>query len=293
MIAAQPAHAEMSAQKVRRLRKSDRPADTHVRRESPEDPAGDSNNPLEKPVAGSRKPSTYVCPMHADFTARAPAVCGVCGMALQPVQENGIDTASGRTSSLILTRRQADLLNLRFAEIRPMRIERWLRSSGRRIADRVVAGQYAGSDKSRISAGLRVRAFPMESRNRIFSGMITKVWADGESVGFEAALDAEYDGAEVYALEVILVEGTHTAIPSDALLFTTTGLMAFRLDSEDSATLSLTPVPVRIGKRGEVYYEVLHGLREGDRVALVGLFYLDAAFKLGRASGPSPGGGGS
>ena len=81
-------------------------------------------------------------------------------------------------------------------------------------------------------------------------------------------------------VEIILPYRARLAIPSDAILFTAEGPAAFKLESEDTGTLSLISVPVRIGMRGEIYYEILEGLDEADRVAQVGLFYLDAAAKL-------------
>ncbi len=220
----------------------------------------------------------YVCPMHADFRRNAPGICGVCGMALQPIFGNAGNATP--TSSVNLTRRQADLLTLRFAEVHALRIERWIRTSAHRTDELTLEGQIRGTLHDDIEIGQRVRAFTLQNRNRALSGVIQSIQKDAEGGRFQVRLDSEFEGGSVYVVEIIQTFGTHLAIPADALLFTPEGPAAFKLVSEDTDALRLDPVHVRIGHRGELYYEVLDGLSEGDRVAQVGLFYLDAASKL-------------
>lgn len=280
-----PAVGELSANRERRERL------THKSRQ--QDTGGlladTSLSALVSPETGmeTARAAFYVCPMHADFRRNAPGICGVCGMALQPVvPAEGSPSLSGNVStgmpasSVNLTRRQADLLTLRFAEIHALRIERWIRTSARRTDELTLEGQIRGNLQDDVQPGQRVRAFTMRSRNRVFSGVIQSVQKDSDSGRFQVRLDSEFEGAPVYVVEIIQTFGTRLAIPADALLFTPEGPAAFKLVAEDTDTLRLIPVHVRIGHRGELYYEVLEGLSEGDRVAQVGLFYLDAASKL-------------
>lgn len=168
-----------------------------------------------------------------------------------------------------------------FAEARFLRIEHWIRSSAARTGELRLSGTLPSSFGHAIVEGQNVRAFPMESRARIFSGKIQSVefGKDGAS-NFEIALNAEFPAAEVYAVEIVESVPASLAVPSDAILFTGEGPAAFRISDEDTWTVTLEPVPVQIGRRGEVYYEIRSGLTVGDRVAQVGLFYLDAASKL-------------
>jgi len=40
------------------------------------------------------------------------------------------------------------------------------------------------------------------------------------------------------------------------------------------------PVQVKLGRKGEGYYEVLHGLKEGQKVVVKGTFLLDAEAQI-------------
>ncbi len=273
--------AEMSAMRVRRERRAVHPAavkDTGIVQEG-----------MDFTDHASRANQIYICPMHADYRRDAPGVCGVCGMALQAVVSPSAPLASVSnsrrtdmpTAPVRLTRRQAELLSLEFAEIQPRRIERWIRTSASRVDDRRLVGKSFRSFGYKIQPGQRVRAAPMACRNRVFSGVVRSVENQDAAVLFEIELDDEFEDADVYAVEIIeSAPRLLPAIPSDAILFTNEGLAAFRIAAEDSESLTIRPVPVRIGSRGEMYYEVLDGLAVGDRVAQVGLFYLDAASKL-------------
>lgn len=275
-----PVGASPSAQEVRRLRKLEtlRHPDTSSTHAADGQSTVDETTPPLSP-----SPAAYICPMHADYKSKIPSVCGVCGMALQASAKSPRAGAQ-----MVITRRQAEQLTLRFSEARPMRIERWLRTSAVRTGERMLEGLYTGPDGGHIQPGHNARAFPMQSRGRIFRGIIRSVEPKDGGQQFHIELDSEFDGAEVYVIDIVVVYGTRLAIPSDAILFTADGPSAFKLDSEDTEALRLSPVPVRIGRRGEVYYEVLQGLAEGDRVAQVGLFYLDAAAQLQKRSGYQP-----
>ena len=282
-----PAFGDLSANRERRQRRIEKSL-----RPDTEPVSADTSNSASISSIKEMDPqegAMYVCPMHADFRRTAPAVCGVCGMALQvilpvaespSVFENGV--SSMPASIVHLTRRQAELLTLRFSEIRPIRIERWIRTSATRTGELTLEGQIGRLTQDDIQTGLRIRAFTMQSRNRVFSGVIQSIQKDEGITRFQIHLDAEFDGAGVYVVEIIQTFGTRLAIPAEALLFTPEGPAAFKLLSDDTNSMRLTPVRVRIGHRGELYDEVLGGLSEGDKVAQVGLFYLDAASKQGQ-----------
>jgi len=289
MHAAAPptASAGLSAFEVRRIRKALRSAESDSRAVAP----AQSEAPPPVSVPGESGLEFYVCPMHADFQRRAPAVCAVCGMVLQRGRHawTGAEAGAAASVEITLSLLQADLLTLRFAEIRPLRIERWIRTSAARAGGGQLAGTLTGPDRAALRPGLLVRAFPMRSRTRVFSGRIETVQPAAAATRFAIRLADDSDDAEVYVTEIIVSEGTKLAIPSDAILFTTDGLFAFKRVRGDSEAITISQAPVRIGSRGEVYYEVLDGLEEGDAVAVSGLFFLDAAVKYGRAGAASAG----
>lgn len=76
------------------------------------------------------------------------------------------------------------------------------------------------------------------------------------------------------ALEYSL--GEKLSVPADAIMFSGTASYAFR----DTGDGQLVPTRVKVGARGEDRYEVLDGLKEGDRVVVAANFLVDSESSL-------------
>lgn len=277
VLGAQSAQAEISAVRVRREMRQQRaaPADTSARM-----PVTDSRpaEPLREDTAHS-----YVCPMHMDYRSDAPGICSVCGMALVTHDDDPAaadQDAPPTTGTVRLTREQAGLLTMTFAEARARQIEIWVRGAASKSGEKQIRGRIYGPHAGILRDGQLVRATPMGSRVRPILGRLTVASRSDTSAAILVRLAADFPGAVDYALEIIAPLGERLAVPSEAVLITPAGPVVYRLASESGEELWVEPVPVRIGARGELFYEIIDGLEPGDKVAAVGLFYLDAAARL-------------
>ena len=70
--------------------------------------------------------------------------------------------------------------------------------------------------------------------------------------------------------------GKKLSIPADAVMFSGKQPYAFR----DAGNGQLIPTPVRVGARGDGWYELLGGLNEGDRIVVSANFLVDSESSL-------------
>ncbi len=83
--------------------------------------------------------------------------------------------------------------------------------------------------------------------------------------------------------------GEKLSIPADAVMFSGRNTYAFREENDGH----LVPTSIKVGTRGAGWYELLDGLKEGDRVVVSANFLVDSESSLKAAleamSGASPG----
>jgi multidrug efflux pump subunit AcrA (membrane-fusion protein) len=89
-------------------------------------------------------------------------------------------------------------------------------------------------------------------------------------------------------------EGRVLAVPEDAVVYTGNQKVVFRQEGEttfDAVRVELGPLCV--GPKGDTFYPVREGLREGDKVVSVGSYLLDAETRVSAAAGSIYYGGGA
>ncbi len=88
-------------------------------------------------------------------------------------------------------------------------------------------------------------------------------------------------------MEIIVPLGRRLSVPHEAILEEAGGKIVFVRDGKNRCR----PRAVSVGIRGELYSEILAGLREGEEVATLGSFFLEAEHRLKtRAIRPHTGG---
>jgi len=83
--------------------------------------------------------------------------------------------------------------------------------------------------------------------------------------------------------------GDRLAIPEPAIMFSGKRTYAFK----DAGDGHLIPTEIKIGSRGDGWYELLDGLKEGDQIVVSGNFLVDSESSLKAALEAMAGGGGA
>ncbi len=139
-----------------------------------------------------------------------------------------------------------------------------------------VPQQYAGS----VKRGMRVMLSPVGS-NETFYGRVEYIFpeADKEARTLKVRIDLPRRDLKINQLFEVYFEkplGNILAVPESAVVDTGRRQVVF-VEKE----LGLyEPRRVRLGKKAEGYYEVLEGLKEGEKVVVKGTFLLDSEAQL-------------
>lgn len=156
-------------------------------------------------------------------------------------------------------------------EMRPLQV--WVRTSGRAGSGKgTVVASVAEEQAALLRTGQRVRAFQLRSRASMHQGQIVSV--DGAQ--FQVMLRSAGVTGEDYLLEIVVDMGPQLSIPNEAVIEEGDRQVAYiRQASGDFVSRQ-----IRTGRRGELYVEVLEGLRSGDQVVTFGSFFIDAEFRM-------------
>jgi hypothetical protein len=167
-------------------------------------------------------------------------------------------------------------LTLTEASIRPIQI--WVRTAG--LVDdarKVVTAEIPADQGTRLRVGQRVRAFSPEARTRMYQAFVSQIVPDGTSVTVKATLMGQtVEKGRHYILEIVTEDGEFLSIPNEAIIETGGRKLVYVLEPGGG----YTPRDVQLGVQGELFTQVLDGLKSGDQVVTIGSFFIDADQKL-------------
>ena len=177
-----------------------------------------------------------------------------------------------------ITEAQANELTLTLndAAVRPIQV--WVRTAGTidRTGRNITASLF-GAAADHIRVGQRVRAFPPESRSSMFQAKITKVAIQGNRTAVTAVLSGPaHEGSLRYILEIVTEPLESLSVPNEAII-ETDGKHVVYVQTEKGRYL---PREIEPGLQGELYTQVLNGLKAGEQVVTFGSFFIDADYKL-------------
>jgi Cu(I)/Ag(I) efflux system membrane fusion protein len=189
---------------------------------------------------------------------------------------------------------QATELTLTVTEVAVRPIQVWIRIAGTiDAARRTVSADVPADQAARIRAGQRVRAFSPESRSRMHQATVSQVIRQNtvspsarRVVSLKATLMGQPpEAGRHYILEVVTEDGDFLSVPNEAIIETgganggeaggRTALVYVRAADGEYA-----PREVKLGVQGELFTQVLEGLKPGEQVVTIGSFFIDADQKL-------------
>jgi hypothetical protein len=180
--------------------------------------------------------------------------------------------------STVVSESQANELTLTLTEaaVRPIQI--WMRTAGTIDgAGKTVNALLSAADGALVKVGQRVRAFPPESRSSMYQARISRVEARGNGVTVSATLTGPgRAGSARYILEIVTDRGEFLSVPNEAIIETDGKHIVYVQEQQGR----YVPREIQPGVQGELYTQVMSGLRAAEQVVTFGSFFIDAEHKL-------------
>jgi len=162
------------------------------------------------------------------------------------------------------------------ASLRP--VQTWVRTAG--LLDKngkTITAHLDGVDAAAVKAGQRVRAFPPEARSTMYQARVTKMTPDAQGASVEVTLAGPpRPGSSTYVLEIVADRGEFLSIPNEAIIEEGDKHVVY-VQRPDG---SFQPEEIHTGIQGELYTQVVDGLKPGEHVVTFGSFFIDSEYKL-------------
>ena len=177
-----------------------------------------------------------------------------------------------------ITEAQANELTLTLndAAVRPIQI--WVRTAG--TVDRTgrsITAVLLPHEAGYVKVGQRVRAFPPESRSSMFQAKVVRVGPDGSGASVTATLSGPgHEGSSRYVLEIVTEPLEFLSVPNEAIIEADGTHVVYVQEARGR----YLPRTIQPGVQGELYTQVLGGLKAGEQVVTFGSFFIDAEHKL-------------
>ena len=179
-----------------------------------------------------------------------------------------------------LTQSQASELTLTLTRVERRPIQTWLRTAGAiDKSGHVLTAYLSGEEAGLVQAGQRARAFPVDSRSSMYQSRILRVMPEAGRVRVDVQLVAPgRPNTSSYLVEVVVERGDFLSVPNEAIIEEGTSQVVYVLRDGQ-----YEPQAIQTGMQGELYTQILDGVKEGDEVVTFGSFFIDSEYKLKRA----------
>jgi multidrug efflux pump subunit AcrA (membrane-fusion protein) len=180
--------------------------------------------------------------------------------------------------STTVTEAQATELTLTVTEVSVRPVQVWVRAAGMVDETRkTVTALLPASDGKRVRAGQRARVFSPESRSRMYQGNVSQVLSAGDGVTLKVTLMGQaLERSRHYVLEVVTEDGEHLSVPNEAIIDRGGQTLVY----VQGAGGEYAPREIKAGVQGELFTQVIDGLKSGEHVVTIGSFFIDAEHKL-------------
>jgi multidrug efflux pump subunit AcrA (membrane-fusion protein) len=177
-----------------------------------------------------------------------------------------------------VTESQANELTLTLTAVAMRPIQVWVRTAGSvQGSGQTLRASVSKSEAEFIKAGQRVRAFPPEQRSSMYQARVAQVIPRGDRAEVIVDLIAPgRQGSPRYVLEIVTEHGEYLSVPNEAIIETGDTRVVYVQGS--SGTYERREIEP--GLQGELFTEVVNGLRAGEQVVTFGSFFIDADYKL-------------
>lgn len=177
-----------------------------------------------------------------------------------------------------VTQAQASELTLTLTEVAVRPLQVWVRVAGSVDSTRsVVTAVVPEALAPRVRTGQRVRAFSPASRSRMYQGTVAQIVSKAGEATVRVDLRGQtLEEARYYVLEIVTEDGEFLSVPNEAIIENGSVPRVYVQESDGS----YAPREVKLGVQGELFTEVLDGVKPGEQVVTIGSFFIDAEHKL-------------
>lgn len=202
-------------------------------------------------------------------------VIGLVHLSAQSVRDHVRITPDRSTT---ISETQATELTLTVTEVSVRPIQIWVRTAG--VIDQskqTVTAILPPHEAALVKAGQRVRAFSPQSRSRMYQATVSRVAPQQDRIAVTATLNGRaLETSTHYVLEIVAEGGEFLSVPNEAIIETGSRQVVYVQQSGGN----YAPREVKAGIRGELFTQVLDGLKPGEQVVTIGSFFIDAEHKL-------------
>lgn len=181
---------------------------------------------------------------------------------------------------------QAAALTLTLSAVSLRPIQTWIRTVGTiDKTGKILGGSLSASEAGLVKVGQRVRAFPPSSKSSMYQAYITRIVPRAGGVEVEASLTAfGRQNAAHYVMEIVVERGPFLSVPNEAIIEEGDKHIVY-VQQEPG---QYVPAEIHTGIQGELFTQVLGGIKEDAQVVTFGSFFIDAEHKLkGTAQDPT------
>jgi hypothetical protein len=180
-----------------------------------------------------------------------------------------------------VTESQAEALTLTIGAAAPRLIQTWIRTAGEiDKSNKVLSATLSAAEAAEVQVGQRVRVFSPGSKSSMYQAFVTRVaprGPGGQDVMVEATLSSlGRANTSLYVMEIVNERGPFLSVPNEAIIEEGDTRIVYVQQQPGQ----YVPRAIKTGRQGELYTEVVDGVKEGDQVVTFGSFFIDAEQKL-------------
>ena len=177
-----------------------------------------------------------------------------------------------------ITEAQATALTLTLSSASPRLIQSWIRTAGTiDKTGRIIAASLSTPEGALVKIGQRVRAFPPSSKSSMYQAYVTRVVPRADGTAVEASLSAPGRlNTTHYVMEIVVERGPFLSVPNEAIIEEGDKHIVYVQQQPGQ----YVPQEVHTGIQGELFTEILDGLKQDAQVVTFGSFFIDAEHKL-------------
>ena len=178
----------------------------------------------------------------------------------------------------VVSESQAEALTLTIGAVTPRLVQTWVRAAGTiDKTNKILSADLRGPDAAMVKVGQRVRAFSPSSKSSMYQAFVTRVTPRAGGAAVESTLKSSgRQNTTLYVIEIVVEQGPFLSVPNEAIIEEGDTHVVYVQQQPGQ----YAPREIHIGIQGELYSQVLDGVKDGDRVVTFGSFFIDAEHKL-------------
>jgi hypothetical protein len=214
---------------------------------------------------------------------RVPALCLLLILAIslpaaaQDIRER-IRLKNRDAAADMISESQRIDVTLTLSATATRQIQQIVRTGGTIDSNRkVVTATVGAQDASVIKVGQRARAFAPESKSSMFQARVTRIVPLGAGSQVDVTLaGVGLANSRNYVVEITAELGEFLSVPNEAIIEEGDRRVVY-VEKQKGRYI---PHEIQGGIQGELYTEVLSGVKDGDQVVTFGSFFIDSEYKL-------------